>query len=203
VQTIAGHTWAKSKKRLKVGVDNQGREMVVTKIDLTHREAFMRMLEDYAAHDPRNGEFYAREREDFPAYVHRLDDEEHGINLRPDGVPCSHRWLLEDGGDIVGIVRIRHNISTPLLAEEAGHIGYDVPPSFRGHGYGIACLRAGLEVARRLGLERVLLCADTDNPASWRTIEHCGGVFEKEFFSAYYQTLVRRYWIETGINRPG
>ncbi len=175
--------------------------MIVTKLDLTHREAFRRMLEDYAAYDPKNGEFYGRGRADFPAYVQSLDDEEHGINLRPGWVPCSHRWLLDDTGAIVGIVRIRHNINNKFLAEEAGHIGYDVPPSFRGQGYGIACLQAGLEVARILHLERVLLCADTDNPASWRTIEHCGGILESEFYSTHYQTLVRRYWIETGAHR--
>ena len=173
--------------------------MVVTRLDLTHREAFRRMLEDYATHDPQNGEFYARGWQDFPAYVQSLDDEEQGINLRPGFVPCSHRWLLEDTGAIAGIVRLRHNINNPFLAEEAGHIGYDVPPSFRGHGYGIACLQAGLELARALHLERVLLCADTDNRASWRTIEHCGGVLEAERYSTHYQTLVRRYWIETGI----
>jgi predicted acetyltransferase len=176
--------------------------MIVTKLDLTHQDAFRRMLEDYAAHDPQNGEFYARGRADFPAYVQSLDDEENGIKLRPGWVPCSHRWLLDDACAIVGIVRVRHNINTKFLAEEAGHIGYDVPPSFRGQGYGIACLQAGLEQARALHLERVLLCADTDNPASWRTIEHCGGIFEKEFYSLHYQTLVRRYWIEIIVAKP-
>ncbi len=176
--------------------------MIVTRLHLNHREAFLRMLEDYESHDPPNGEFYARGRADFPAYVQSLADEEQGINLRPEWVPCSHRWLLDDRGAILGIVRIRHNIEPRFLAEEAGHIGYDVPPSFRGHGYGIACLQAGLEEARRLCLARVLLCADTNNPASWRTIEHCGGVLETERYSAHYQTLVRRYWIETGIAPP-
>jgi predicted acetyltransferase len=170
--------------------------MIITRLDLTHREAYRRMLEDYTLHDPQNGEFYSRGLADFPAYVKSLDDEELGINLRPDWVPCSHRWLLEDTGTIAGIVRVRHNINTPFLAQEAGHIGYDVPPSLRGHGYGIACLQAGLTVARTLRLRRVLLCADSDNPASWRTIEHCGGVLEMEFFSPHYQTMVRRYWIE-------
>jgi predicted acetyltransferase len=170
--------------------------MIVTKLGLAHRQAFQQMLEDYAAHDPQNGEFYARGRVDFPAYVQSLDDEEHGINLIADRAPCSHRWLLDDTGAIVGIVRIRHNINNAFLAEEVGHIGYDVPPSARGRGYGIACLQAGLEEARALQLERVLVCADTDNPASWRTIEHCGGVLEREFYSSHYQTLVRRYWIE-------
>ena len=173
--------------------------MIVTKLGLAHRQAFQQMWEDYAAHDPQNGEFYARGWEDFPAYVQSLDDEEHGIALIADRAPCSHRWLLDDAGAIVGIVRVRHNINNAFLAEEVGHIGYDVPPSVRGRGYGIACLQAGLEVARKLHLERVLVCADTDNPASWRTIEHCGGVLEVERYSPHYKKKFRRYWIETGI----
>jgi predicted acetyltransferase len=175
--------------------------MIVTKLGLAHREAFQQMLEDYAAHDPQNGDFYARGLADFPAYVQSLDDEEHGIALIADRAPCSHRWLLDDAGAIVGIVRVRHNIKNKFLAEEVGHIGYDVPPSARGRGYGIACLQAGLEEARALQLERVLVCADTDNPASWRTIEHCGGVLEVERVSPHYKKMFRRYWIETGVVR--
>jgi predicted acetyltransferase len=173
--------------------------MIVTRLSLANRPAFLQMLSDYELHDPENGRMYARGREDFPAYLQRLADDEVGINLSPGLVPCSHRWLLDDTGAIAGIVRIRHNIDTKFLAEEIGHIGYDVPPSFRGKGYGIACLEAGLEIARTLNLERVLLCADTDNPASWRTIEHCGGILETERNSTYFKKLFRRYWIETSI----
>ena len=171
--------------------------MISTRLNLAHRQAFLQMLADYDSNDPKNGKFYERGREDFPAYLQRLDDDEDGVNLPPGSVPCSHRWLLDDTGAIVGVVRIRHNIGTRFLAEEIGHIGYDVPPSFRGMGYGIACLKAGLEVARTLGLERVLVCADTNNPASWRTIEHCGGILEIERFSPHYKKPFRRYWIET------
>jgi predicted acetyltransferase len=173
--------------------------MIVVRLNPSHREAFLRMLEDYAARDTESGRSYERWRGDFPGYLHRMEQDEQGVDIRPGYAPSSHRWLLEDAGAIVGIVRIRHNIDSQFLAEEVGHIGYDVPPSYRGHGYGIACLQTGLEVARQLRLERVLLCADTGNPASWRTIEHCGGVLEKEFYSQHFQTLVRRYWIETGI----
>ena len=170
---------------------------IATRLSLTHQPAFLQMLADYDAHDPENGKFYKRGREDFPAYVQRLAADEEGLNLPPGAVPCSHRWLLDAGGTIIGVVRVRHNIGTRFLAEEIGHIGYDVPPSFRGKGYGIACLKSGLEVACTLNLERVLVCADTDNPASWRTIEHCGGILEVERYSPHYKKPFRRYWIET------
>lgn len=175
--------------------------MIASKPAPTLRAAFLRMLDDYEAHEPKNGEHYAAARGDFATYVQFLLDEERGVHLVPGHVPCTHRWLVDDGGDIGGVVRIRHTIDTDFLREEGGHIGYDVPPSRRGHGNGTACLRAGLEAARELGLPRVLLVADTDNAASWRIIEKCGGVLEVERVSAYYGVMIRRYWIDVATRR--
>lgn len=173
--------------------------LTVTGPDVAFQDAFFRMLTDYDRNDPTTGEYYAPARADFLAYVESLRNEENGIDLREGMVPCSHRWLLHESHDIVGIVRVRHNIGTEYLAIEAGHIGYDVPPSFRGQGFGLAALKAGLQRARELGIQRVLVCADTDNPASWRTIERCGGVLEAELMSKHYGSLYRRYWIETAL----
>jgi len=168
----------------------------ISRPDIALREAFLRMLDDYDARDPENGESYSSARADFAAYVQGLHDEERGIGLPAGCVPCSHRWLTDERREIVGVARVRHTIDTPFLAEEAGHIGYDVPPSRRGRGHGVASLRAGLDEARRLGLARVLLCCDARNLASWRTIEACGGVLEREARSELFQCLVRRYWVE-------
>ncbi|HEY3317532.1 MAG TPA: GNAT family N-acetyltransferase [Coriobacteriia bacterium] len=120
------------------------------------REAFLRMLDDYDAHDPLDREHLSRARAAFGAYVKSLNDEERGLGLPAGFVPCSHRWLVDEEGEIVGVVRVRHTIDHPFLAEEGGHIGYDVPPARRGRGHGTAALRAGLARARELGLTRVL-----------------------------------------------
>jgi predicted acetyltransferase len=171
--------------------------IIVSPPDLALRAAFWAMLDDYAARDPENGESFYRARPDFDGYVQSLLAEEQGLGLPAGWVPCTHRWLHDDAsGALLGLVRVRHHILPRFLAEEGGHIGYDVPPAQRGHGYAVACLRAGLAVARTLGLARVLVCADTDNPASWKTIEKCGGGLETEFYSSYWKTRVRRYWID-------
>ncbi|MBC7807325.1 MAG: GNAT family N-acetyltransferase, partial [Akkermansiaceae bacterium] len=145
---------------------------------------------------------YNAARTDFAGYVQSLLGEEQGIDLLPGMVPCSHRWLYSEGKGVVGIVRVRHNIDSEFLATEAGHIGYDVPPSYRGLGYGVAALKAGLNRAHELRIERVLLCADANNPASWRTIERCGGRLETERFSQHYKCLVRRYWLDIRYESP-
>ena len=170
--------------------------MTVVSLDQTHREAFLRMLADYAANDPGVGEWYEKGRHEFAAYIQSLDDEEKGIDLADGIVPCSHRWVIDDQGDIVGIVRIRHNIDTPHMFSEIGHIGYDVPPKQRGNRYAIKSLEAGLELARDIGLIKVLILADDANPPSWRTIERCGGVFESSAWSEFWNCQVRRYWID-------
>jgi predicted acetyltransferase len=170
--------------------------MRVVSLNQSHRDAFLRMLDDYVANDPEPGEWYARGRDDFDAYIQSLEDEEQGRNLEPDHVPCSNRWLLDDDENIVGIVRIRHTIDTPFLFAEVGHIGYDVPPAHRKMGYGIASLQAGLQVAKDLGIAKVLIHADNANPPSWRTIERCGGVLEGDYWSDFWNCQVRRYWLE-------
>ena len=150
----------------------------VLKPSASLRAPFLAMLDDYDAHDPENGEFYADARLDFDTYIRSLLDEERGVDLPEGYVPCSHRWLLDTAGDVVGIARVRHNIDTPFLAEEAGHIGYDVPPAHRGQRYGIVTLRAALAEAQRLGLERVLLCCDADNlcvVAHYRSVRRSTG----------------------------
>jgi predicted acetyltransferase len=40
-------------------------------------------------------------------------------------------------------------------------------------------LSLGLEEAQKLGIREVIISAFEDNPASWKTIEKCGGVFLK------------------------
>jgi len=163
--------------------------------DLSLKNGFFRALDDYEAYDPRTGLQYMEARADFEEYLERLRREEYEEVTPLEYAPCSHRWLF-DGETVVGFVRIRHHIDCPMLAEELGHIGYDVPPSYRGRGFGIASLQAGLEHTRELGIRRVLIYANSNNPRSWRTIEHCGGVLEAERYSEHYHLMVKKYWID-------
>lgn len=161
-----------------------------------YQDAFLAMLADFDAHDPRNAEFYAPARSDFPAYVQSLLDEERGLNLREGWVPCTHRWLVTPNGAIAGVTRLRHNIGTPFLSESAGHVGYDVAPSHRGLGHGHAALRAALAEARAIGLQRVLLLAGADNAASRAVIERQGGTLESIAYSKFWGEQLCRYWLD-------
>ena len=50
-------------------------------------------------------------------------------------------------------------------------------------------LGLGIEEAKEMGLDKVLVCCDDDNPASAHTIEDCGGRLENVVDG------LRRYWI--------
>ena len=109
---------------------------------------------------------------------------------RPAGwVPYTTMWLV-DGQEYLGRIAIRHRL-TPSLAEEGGHIGYDVRPTARRRGHATAMLRVALSVAHGLGIERALLTCDPDNLASRKVIEANGGVL------ADRRGAKLRYWVPT------
>ncbi|MBO1754210.1 GNAT family N-acetyltransferase [Allobranchiibius sp. CTAmp26] len=128
-----------------------------------------------------------------PGVVRFFEDAERGVGL-PDGwVPCTTYWIVDGTAPdvVLGSIALRHHIGTDFLREHGGHIGFGVRPSARGTGVASAALRAALPRARALSLDRVLLTCDEDNEASRRTIESCGGVFER------MADTRRRYWIAT------
>jgi predicted acetyltransferase len=61
----------------------------------------------------------------------------------------------------------------------AGHIGYGVFESFRGHGYALQACRALAPFVREVSPE-VIITANPDNHASLRTIERLGAQFLDE-----------------------
>lgn len=159
--------------------------------------AFLAMVEDFDANDPVNGEIYQPAKRDFRAYVRDLLAEERGGHLPELVVPCTHRWLVNEAGKIVGTIRLHHGIDTPFLASDAGHVGYQVAPQHRGKGYGHAALRAALKEARALGLDSLLLVANEDNARSRAIIERHGGRLAETVYSEFWERRVCRYWVST------
>lgn len=117
--------------------------------------------------------------------------------LCPQGYALSDVYLAvrEFDNRLVGIIDLRHSLDNSALSEWAGHIGYSVRPADRRRGYGKEMLRLNLENCRRLGISRVLLCCDSDNIASERTILANGGVFERLTYANGKE--IKRFWIET------
>ena len=179
-------------------MDNERLELISP--TMRWETAYLAFLDDFeAAGEPRipAGSGVELARSDFAAFVQRLQDDERGVNLKPDIVPSSAYWLLRHDGDdvtILGVSALRHAL-TPALEDAGGHIGYSIRPSERRRGYGTRILALTLPRARALGVDRVLVTCDTDNIGSARVIEKNGGVLASEGYSSLVETRVSRYWI--------
>ena len=104
------------------------------------------------------------------------------------GVPSTIYWYVS-GDYYLGTLVIRHRL-TDELAQVGGHIGYHVVAPWRRQGHATRMLAAGLEQARLLGLDRVLLTCDSANVASRRVILSTGGQPDGQHAGE------DRYWIE-------
>jgi predicted acetyltransferase len=96
---------------------------------------------------------------------------------------------------VIGRVSVRHRL-TESLAQVGGHIGYGVRPQYRRRGYATTLLRAGLAIARDLGIASALVTCNDDNVASAAVIERCGGVLEN-VVQIPDTGPKRRYWVPT------
>ncbi|MHB9031736.1 MAG: GNAT family N-acetyltransferase [Anaerolineae bacterium] len=158
--------------------------------------AFRMMLDDYKS--TMNSIFFTELQAaaaDFTGYVRRLDEQAAGINLPKGRVPSDTYWLQNQAGELLGSIHLRM-LLTPLLALEAGHIGYEIRPSRRGQGLGTIQLALMLPICREFNLDHVLITCRRDNLASARVIEKNGGVLENEVLSWIHPgTWFKRYWI--------
>jgi len=158
------------------------------------KDAFSHFYDDFAQHDAKNAAYYQSGKMDFSGYVQRLLDESQGINLHKDYVPCNHFWLIHQDV-MIGVIRIRHRIDNDFLTLEAGHIGYDIAPSFRGQGYGKKMLALALPHAKALAITQALVTADESNIASRKVIEANNGQLENIVMGKVFNWPLARYWV--------
>ena len=106
------------------------------------------------------------------------------------------QYLLVDDEKrrVLGMVNVRHYLS-PFLYQVGGHIGFSVRPSERRRGYGKLQLLLALEKLKEIDVNKVLVTCSSENIASSKTIEACGGILENELFSDRYNCFIKRYWI--------
>jgi len=98
-------------------------------------------------------------------------------------VPAYHFWMRLRPGfgapaaaevEIAGGIGLRA-ASTENVTRYIGHVGYNVYPPARGHGYAARAVRLLLPFARRLGLTPLWITCNPENVASRRTCERAGG----------------------------
>ncbi len=116
--------------------------------------------------------------QDFTAMLLKITDFEHGRDL-PDGyVPSSTYWLI-NGDEIIGVSNLRHHLNDQLITA-GGHIGLGIRPSCRGRKLSVLLLQMTLAKAGEMGIDVVHIHCYSDNTASAKMIESCGGALESE-----------------------
>lgn len=168
-------------------------------IEQVPRAAFGRMLTDYARAGTPFLQMYSEA--DYRWFVTACRKNALGVNL-PEGMTPYVRYFLLEGEDIVaqGDVRLR---TAPELEAITGHLGYGVPPSARGKGYGTLMCARLLEVARKVGYQRVMVSCRVENKASARIIEKNGGQLEDIRYNKKDCGFYRRYWIDLSVAAVG
>lgn len=101
-------------------------------------------------------------------------------------------WILDD--TLIGAIDIRHTIIHPDLRDYSGHIGYWVRPDERWKGCATQMLALGLQEAKKLWIEKVLISCRPDNIASQKVILKNGGIYEKTVSDDEWKEYMR-HWI--------
>lgn len=165
-----------------------------------YKESFLEGVQEFKTAEPFSSRYthyknmsLEKARSDFPAYLAHERDKALGKNLPEGFVPQTNYWLI-DNDTFLGGVSIRHFLTEKLL-QTGGHVGYDIRPSMRGHGYGTKILALALPKAREFGIERALITCDTTNVASRKIIERNGGVFENQIPNPEGGPDKLRFWI--------
>lgn len=132
----------------------------------------------------------------FEEMLKKIDENEKGINLG-EFVPSSTYWLYdEDSNKILGASNLRHYLSERLL-KTWGSIGYGIRPTERNKGYATMLLKLTLEEAKKINIDKVLVCAYEGNIPSWKVMEKCNGIYEKTVIEEDTGLPIKRYWINT------
>lgn len=118
---------------------------------------------------------------DYEGWLKKLEEDYTRVPSE-EKVPARTYFLIrESDSRIVGMINIRLALNENLK-KFGGHIGYSIRPTERGKGYNKINLYLGLKICKEYGIDTVLMDADKDNLASWRTMEALGGINVREFF---------------------
>ena len=134
--------------------------------------------------------------EDYEGWL-RATEAHNLVETNEMKVPAREFFFVREADrKIVGVINIRLTLNE-RLKKCGGHIGYSIRPTERGKGYNKVNLYLGLKVCNQYGISPVLMDADLDNPASWKTMESLGGARIWEGFDEEDQAETVYYSIDT------
>lgn len=165
------------------------------KPDIDDAHEFIEMMQEWESTDesivPSIMCWYTPHFESFLSVLKQYEDQK---TTPPQMAPATLYILTDETKRIYGGLHIRHCLTRELRLF-GGHIGYGIRPSERGKGLGKLQLELGLQKAKEMGLERVMVSCNAFNKASDAVIKHCGGELEFEGVSELHPNVrLKRYW---------
>ncbi len=146
--------------------------------DTSHKEDYLACIQEWGKIekipiDPDNF-FHWDSYEEFLKYT--IKSRIHPEKWR---VPATLFFVYSDNSKLIWAIDIRHNLDNTFLKEFWWHIWYGVAPKHRRKWYATKMLAKWLEEAKKLWIEKVLVCCYDENIASQKVIEKNGGKFER------------------------
>lgn len=160
-----------------------------------HKESLMDYKKEFIKNgDNMDGSAGLANSKSFEEWYKAFNDNLNEETVREGLVPATTYLALDESGNLIGMIDIRHRLNEYLL-NFGGHIGYSVRKSERRKGYTAEMLKLALKKCIELNLKKVLITCDKENIASSKTIISNGGVLENEIFDPNDNTITLRYWI--------
>lgn len=134
--------------------------------------------------------------DNYEGWLNKLEEDYKRIP-NEEKVPARTFFLVRKSDNkIIGMINIRLALNENLK-KFGGNIGYSIRPTERGNGFNNINLYLGLLLCNKYNIDKVLLDADLENPASWKTMEKFGGRLLREYYDdVYANCTVRDYEIE-------
>ena len=132
--------------------------------------------------------------EDNDNYLEKFERYRLGINLKPNYVPQTTLWLVDDN-HFYGELHLRHQLNDKLLVC-GGTIGYGIRWSKRGLGYGKYMLKLGLDYCKNvLDIRKAMITCNDDNFASEGVMLANGAIFGEKVTDPDDGRMLKKYWV--------
>jgi predicted acetyltransferase len=178
----------------------EGMDMRLVFPDITYKEKSEEYIQEFYDHGSEINGSGALDRflkeSTYEEWLEKILGDIDIANIPEPRVPSlTYFYVREEDDRIVGMINIRLALND-FLRKEGGHIGYSVRPTERRKHYATDMLNAGLKVCDKLGIKKVLVSCDKENPASAGVIKNCGGVLKEEFYSENFEETIQMYVIK-------
>lgn len=117
--------------------------------------------------------------DNYEEWLEKLEKEKNQEVTETEVPKRIYFFVRVNDNKIIGMVNIRTKLNQSYY-DFGGNIGYCIRPTERRNGYNKINLYLALTVCKEYGIETALLTADSDNPASWKTMEALGATLERE-----------------------